>query len=234
MREAVHRVAVMHRDGAVAGASLDRDATGGVALLAGVDRVETPVAQLDHVHAALVDDEVGAHQIGSVLEQPGGAAALAGLFVGGGGEDEVATQPFAGLRAPRQAHESHGLRRQLVLHVERPAAPHVAVLHQAGERWLRPLRRLGRDHVQVAEHEQRRTSPGAGQPGDAVQQLGSLADQRRRDAVVAKVTLEDSSSGGRVSRRIAGIRLDQPREQADDLGLDGRGPHAMYGMQSPP
>lgn len=197
-----------------------------------------PIAHLEHVHAALADDEVRAHQIGRVLPQPLRATPLAGLFVGSGGENQVAAQLLAGIRSPSQVHEGHRRRRELVLHVESPAAPHVAILHQARERRLRPVRRLSRHHVQVTQHEQRRALSLAGQPGDAIRKFGEFADERRFDAVVTEVLLGDSSGGGHVSRRVARVSLDQPREQPLDLIVESRilcdGDHTRIGRQIPP
>ena len=73
------------------------------------------------------------------------------------------------LEVPRDGdhHADH------VLHVDRAAAPHVAVLDRAGERVHAPVGGFGGHHVEVAvDHQRAALGVGAGQPGEHVAAAG--------------------------------------------------------------
>ena len=93
-------------------------------LLRGRAEVERPPAEHDPVAAALVDRVVGAHRVRVLADEPREPEVLADLLVGRGDEDEVAVRPEP---LPRQARDRDRARRDLALHVERPAPPDLAV-----------------------------------------------------------------------------------------------------------
>ena len=123
---------------------------------------EALLGGLDQVHPLLVDRQREApdlpdglraalEQVGPVLDEPLRAERAARLLVRDEPEDEIPRWHHAVAPEPAGHRDHH---RVHVLHVDRPAAPHVAVLHRSGERVHRPLRRLGRHHVEVPVHEQ--------------------------------------------------------------------------------
>ena len=126
----------------------------GQALLGGLDEVEAQVVADGDAEAADLADRLGAalEQVGVLVDQPAGAELAAGLLVGDEGQHDVARRLDAGagpVADQRQHHRVH------VLHVDRAAAPDVAVALLAGERVHAPLGRIGGDDVEVAVHQQR-------------------------------------------------------------------------------
>ena len=92
-------------------------------------------------------------QLRVLLDQEARAEVAAGLLVGEHDEDEVARQ--RDVLAPR-AQEGVDEHRDAALHVERAAAPDVAVLEPRLERRVRPVLSGRRDDVDVALEQQRR------------------------------------------------------------------------------
>ena len=132
------------------------------ALLAGLDQIGAGlVAQGDGEPAHLADRLRDAlEEVGPVVDQPAGTAEAAGLLVGEEGEDQVSPRHDAvALEGPGdgQGHRHHAL------HVDRAAAPHVAVAHLAGERMDGPLRRVGGHDIEMAVHQQ--GAPTGWEPG---------------------------------------------------------------------
>ena len=87
-----------------------------------------------------------------------------------------------------ERRDGDGGRRDLALHVERAAAPHVAVAKLARPRVERPLARLREHGVGVREEEEaRRIRVAPGNPGDEVRPLGSPREEPALDAVRLEV-----------------------------------------------
>ena len=104
------------------------------------------------------------------LDEPLRPERAARLLVGEEREDEVARRHDPVAAEPAGDRDHH---RVHVLHVDRAAAPHVAVLHRTGEGVHRPLRRLGGHDVEVPVDEQRATlAVRAGQPAEDVAASG--------------------------------------------------------------
>jgi hypothetical protein len=122
------------------------------ALLAGLDQVQPLSPDLDG-EATHLADRLGAalEQVRTVLDEPVGALASAGLLVGREHERDGALRHDAGPLTGTHHRQQHGVE---VLHVDRAAAPQVAVLDLAGERVDRPVGGLRRDDVEVAVHEE--------------------------------------------------------------------------------
>ncbi len=148
-------------------------------LLRGLDQVEPPFTAVAARHgqreAADLADRLGdaVEQVGPVVDQPFAAVLAAGLLVGDEREHQVARRHDArAFEVPgdRDDHADH------VLHVDRAAAPHVAVLDRAGERVHAPVRRLGGHHVEVAVQQQRSAvGVGAREPANTLPRPGAPA-----------------------------------------------------------
>ena len=221
-----HGVLAVH-ERAVPGAATCGETHPAHALFGGLDEVEPPLATVAARHgqreSADLADGLGdaLEQVGTVVHQPLAAVLAAGFLVGDEREHQVAGrhQPFA-LEVPRHRdhHADH------VLHVDRAAAPHVAVLHRAGERVHAPVGSLGGHHVEVAVNHQRTPiGVGAGQPGEDVSSarrarfdvLGLVADlfeSLRHPAGAFGLTL-----GGLQLARVAGVEANQLADEPDDL-----------------
>jgi len=135
-------------------------------LLGAGDPEPSPTVELEHLPGALVDQHVAASGIGMLGAQPGGADLAAGLLVG---DEQQLQRPAGG--PPAAAGARHGgdrLGRDLVLHVQRAAAPQVAVDDLTGPRVVGPVGRIGEDRVDVAEQAEHRTVVVAGQRRDQV------------------------------------------------------------------
>ena len=148
------RVVRAERHRAVGRGAGDAQPPPGDALLAGVHR--------DAAHAVLADGgpstDLGEHEVAGdrvpvVLAHPLRTPSAAGFLVGHAEVDQGALRPPA--RAGQLA-ERHGLRRGDVEHVDRAAAPHLAVDQFTAERILRPAVGVHRDDVGVAHQAQRR------------------------------------------------------------------------------
>ena len=204
----------------------DRDHPGGEgALLADAHRLHHPaVGQRQPLPTALVDREVGA-DVGAGLQQPPHPdVGRAVLLVGDREEPEVT--PRAEARTSELGHR-HGARRDLVLHVDRSAAPQPAgLVHDSGERRVGPVARVGRDHVEVSDERQRgcrRVRPGdAGHQVRPARVAGDqlavhpgpgeeVAQVRRRAGLVARRPAERRFGG------VAGVEPDQGTRDLEHL-----------------
>ena len=219
--QAGNRVGAGGRCGRVPGLAQGGDQRRQGGLLADVDRHHDPaVGQLHAVAAALVDGEVGA-DVGPLLHQPHQTDGRvgAGLLVALGHEQQVA----AGLEAlPRQRRHRHRPGHRLVLHVDRAAAPQVAVLIEvAVERRVLPVLGVGGDDVGVAEQGQRRPLAAARDPGDQVGPLGITGDQLAGDPVRLQVVPEHHGGRCLPPGRVRGVDADQVAEQAGGLVAQG-------------
>ena len=184
-----------------------------------------PVGELEQRPAALVEGVVAA-QVGALANQPrhadvGGVALLVRL----GDQDHVAGRA---LDASRQRGEGDSPRRELVLHVGRPAADQPSVAHRALE-WIdRPAGARRRDDVGVGDQHQRRPLPRAGDPRDQVEPSGIGPDQLRLDPGAGEVLGEQLGGRGLVAGRIRGVEANQRPGEVDDLaaqsGIGHRSP----------
>ena len=113
---------------------------------------------------------------GRCSTQPAGAAHRALLLVGRAGVRHRAGERRAGRG---QAPHRHGVGGDEVLDVDGAAAPHVAVLDEAGEGRHLPVGGVGRHHVLVREQQQRRAR-AAGPRGAARSCAGRPARRRSR------------------------------------------------------
>ena len=146
------------------------------ALLGGLDQVHPLVVDRQR-EAPDLTDGLGAavEQVGPVLDEPLRAQGAARLLVREEREDQVPRRHHAvaaELPGDRDHHRVH------VLHVDRAAAPHVAVLHRPGERVHRPLRRLGGHHVQMTVDEQRAAVRGPPRAGGRRRSTGRAHPSR--------------------------------------------------------
>ena len=138
-RHLQHRVLAHAGHGRVAGAPVRAHAQPADALLAERDGVEAPAPEVDRDPAALVDDQVAADEVGALLAQPARAQLRSALLVGGDHHQQIARRgPPSGAG---EGDRRRDLGRDLRLHVERPATPHLAVAKLAGPRIARPVRR---------------------------------------------------------------------------------------------
>jgi hypothetical protein len=126
-------------------------------LLGGLDQVEAAFTAVAARHGQReptdLADRLGdaLEQVGAVVDQPLGPVFPAGLLVGDEREDKIPRRhdPRAfEVPGDRDQHAAH------VLHVDRAAAPHIAVGDRTGERVHAPVRRLGGHHVEVPVQQQ--------------------------------------------------------------------------------
>ena len=177
----------------------------------------------DIVLAYAADEEAGGRKGAHFLvDEEVGALAATGLLVGGVGQHDVAVGFDAGAGPVAHQREGHGVH---VLHVDRAAAPDVAVALLAGERVHAPLGRVGGDDVQVAVDQQGR--PRAVAALDAGDQAGppplGLVDDRG-DADLVELARHplggDPLAGARGGAPgVRRVDADEVREQLGDLVL---------------
>ena len=148
-------------------------------LLGGRAEVQHLAAELDAVAGAFVDREVGTHRVGVRFDEPLQPEAVADLLVGGRDEDQVARAPPALARERRERDRRRG---DLTFHVERAAAPHLAVHELAAERLTLPLARVGENDVRVREQRKRRAVAAAADAGDEIRALGHARVELALDA----------------------------------------------------
>ena len=214
-------VAVQHR--AVPRAPPGGQLHPGHALLGGLDQVDATAAHggAEPSHLA---DRLGAalEPLGVVLDEGLGTLVPAGLLVGGEAEDDRAFGLATGPGARPDHREQH---RVEVLHVDRPAAPQVAVPDLAGERVDLPVLRGGRDDVEVAVQQQRALVAG---PGGAPAPSGDDRRPARLGLVEAALDPDLVEQRGDVLSGLAlpwsgvvavvgGVDPDQVAAQLDDL-----------------
>ena len=148
------RVVGLVRHRAVAGCAANAQAAPGDTLLADVDR-DVRLVLGTAVQAALLGQHVvGADRIGLVVGHPLHAVRAARLLVGDGEVDQVAAgaEPTGGEVAKGDRH-----RRGEVEHVDRAAAPDLAVDQLATERIARPSALVDRHDIGVAHQAQARS-----------------------------------------------------------------------------
>ena len=120
-----------------------------------------------------------------LLREPLGAEQAADLLV-----DDAHDLQLAARRPPALARERrprHDLGRRLGLHVERAAAPHVAVVQLARPRVARPVLGRGEHGVDVREVAEHRAVGLAAQRRDEVGALVLGADQLALEARLGQV-----------------------------------------------
>jgi len=152
--------AVGVRHGPVARLAFDRQAQPRGALLRGLNRVERLAEDLLRKSADFAECVFCTDQVGVLVDEEQAPFLAAGFFVGDAGEDHVAVElALADLLADQDEHL--GAHRRHVLHVDRAAAPEVAVVDLSAERVVPPLARVGFDHVEVRVEQDRRLAPVA-------------------------------------------------------------------------
>ncbi len=220
------RVVTQRRHAAVAGLAHGGDPGGVRALLADPDADEgAAVGELEPLAAALVDAHVRP-DVGTGTQQPVHPDLRhAVLLVGDGQEPQVPARPPA--RAD-QLLEGDRARGHLALHVQRAAAPQVAVVGEyALERRVGPVPDVDRHHVRVADERQagRRTALAPGHPGHQVRPVlvAFAGHQLALDPGVAEVLDEVLGDqrlvAGVHAERVAGVQADQVTGELDDLGV---------------
>ena len=115
------------------------------------------------------------------------AEVTAGLLVGHGCEDHVPLELLALAHVAREEGHDAGAHRGHVLHVDRAAAPHVAVVDLAAERIVLPLRRVGLDDVEVRVEEERGLGAVAPEARDHVRAALGLREELRLQAGIAEM-----------------------------------------------
>ena len=178
--------------------------------------------------AADLADRLGhaVEQVGPVVDQPLAAVLAAGLLVGDEREHQVARRHDArAFEVPgdRDHHPDH------VLHVDRAAAPDVAVLDRAGERMHAPVGRLGGHHVEVAvQHQGAALAVGALQSGehvgparraglDVFGRVADLLELLGHPAGAFGLTF-----GGLGLAGVGGVEADERADEIDHLGFGCR------------
>jgi hypothetical protein len=120
------------------------------------------------------------------------------LFVGDGGEDEVALQ--VGLLAREEGDDARAHRRH-VLHVDGPAPPEPAVVDLAGERGVLPASRVRLDDVEVRVQKERAAlGPVAVVPLVAFVSLAWIALQARDEVRAPRGLLEEARLDPRLTQ----------------------------------
>ncbi len=182
----------------------------GDALLRGLDQVEPQVVGDGDREAAHLADRLRAalEDLGVRIRQPQRALLTAGLLVGGEHEPQRPARRLPG-SSPRPDHaQHHGVE---VLHVDGAPPPEAAVDDLPGERWLRPVVGVRRNHIEVPVDQQR-----------AHRAVGALrlpvGHQRRPARVPARTTAR------RCRPRPAGPRRVRrpPARRAPDPGRSSR------------
>ena len=197
------------------------------ALLRGLDQIEPPLTTVAARHRqrkpADLADRLGdaLEQVGPVVHQPLRPVFAAVLLVGHEREHQVARRDDAG---PTEMPGNDDHHADHVLHVDRAAAPDIAVLDRAGERMHAPLGRLGGHHVKMPVDQQRAARAvralEAGEhiaaPGRAgLQVLDLVADvfQLGGDPVGAF----GLALGGFQLAGVGGVEPDQPADNVDHV-----------------
>jgi hypothetical protein len=147
-----------------------------------------------------------------LLDEEARAEVAAGLLVAQDDQHDV-----AGRRPPlpvesQDCVDEHG---HAGFHVERAAAPDLAVLEPPLERRVRPALPRSRDDVDVTLEEERRAA-GARQPRDEVRPRRILRVARRLDSRGLEPRLEIRDAWSLVPRRVGRVEPDQVLEELDD------------------
>ena len=101
------------------------------ALLGDLDGIDDAPVHAHREAARFAERELGAHELGMVVDEPARAVVAARLLVGDAGEDDVALERQALALEARDDERGH---HRHVLHVDGAAAPQVAVVDLAAER----------------------------------------------------------------------------------------------------
>ena len=173
-----------------------------------------------------------------MLGDPAGAGVAAGLLVGGAREHDVAAQTGdrvagrvqtggAGLRG--QPLDDAELQRDHALHVDRAAAPDVAVREVGRERLVGPALGRSRDDVEVREQQQRLAARAVAAEADVDgpatgHGLEDLGHQPGRDQAAGDVPRREQLAVGR--GRVHGVDRRDPDERPKrvDERVVGGGP----------
>src|SRR5437016_2102813 len=168
---------------------------------------------------AFGEEELGVlHHLRVVLHEPARANAAADLFVRRREEDYVAPERHAGALQREQAQE---LRDRLALHVQRAAAPEVAVLHGPAERVDFPVFGAREHDVPAVEQHE---GPPTSVPLDTGVQVrfpGSGLEHLSVDPFTREYRLQPVRGLELVARRIRGVDRDVLRQQRCRLPADG-------------
>jgi hypothetical protein len=205
--------------------------------------VDPLLGRLDQVEAQVVADRVRVatdladrlrtpvEQVAVLLDEEPGAVRAPGLLVGGERQHDVARGHHPVAAPPAHDRQHH---RVEVLHVDGAPAPQVAVAQLAGERVHRPLRRVGRHHVEVPVHQQRLAGRvGSGDPGDHIRAARGRLQDRRLDAHLGQSGRDVlgghplPGAGGRVTG-VGGVDAQQVAAQLDDFPLAAREAHRVF------
>ncbi len=152
----------------------------------------------------------------------------AGLLVGHGGEDDVATQARLGSREEGQHARAH---RHHVLHIDGPATPDAAVGHVGRKRRPGPRRFVRLDDVEMRVQKKRRKLTSARVARDETRATRFGFDDFRLDARAAQKLRDALGRGALVPRRVHGGNADEIAQEGDagcafllpiDLGLHER------------
>ena len=147
-----------------------------------------------------------------LLDEEARAEVAARLLVGEDDEDEVARQRDVLAPGAQERVDEH---RDAALHVERAAAPDVAVLEPPLERRMRPVLSGGRDDVDVALEQQRRRT-ASGEPADEVGPRRVLRVDRRLAAGLLQLRADELDARGLVPGRVRRVEPDQLLQELGD------------------
>ena len=202
----------MRGDRTVAARTAERDHHLAAALLRDHDRIEPAAADMKR-HATGLTDRMPdpSEQFGVSVHQPPGAGDASGLLVGENGQDQVARGSAAGLRPDQRRHHH----RHAALHVERPAAPQVAVDDVAAEGPVPPLLVDCRDYVDMALQKQRRRFPTSLDARDQVGPSRLALVSSEIDVRVAQQALDVLDRDALLSGRVGGVKPDEVARELD-------------------
>lgn len=176
----------------------------------------------DACASALVDRKLGADEVRVIGEQPREAPAPSPLLVRRREEDDVPLQrDLAGAGGARQQKDSHQIRREHPLVVDRAAAVQVAILDDATERLDRPVLTLDGDDIHVREKQHGSFGGGAPESPHEDRARGGGLEELRLDSLLREHRLEIPRQRELVARRIHGIELDEALEMTDGLRVRG-------------
>ena len=182
-------------------------------LLPDAAEVVDPAPEDAALSPALVQREGRANGVRMGRCEPRHAVVDADLLVGRQREEHVPGRAHA---LPRERGKGHGRGRDVPLHVERAATPHLAVDEVARPRIACPLGRVRENGVRV-RHEEQRRPVAPGEPGDEVCALRGLREELARDAVASEVFLQHGRRACLVPGGIDRIQTDEVPEELRDL-----------------
>ncbi len=202
--------AAAHRQRTVPGRATEARPRPADLLLGDHDRVERAARERHREAAELADRVADAfEQLRVLAHQEACAEVAAGLLVAQHAQDQIPGRAPPGGGRPHERGHHH---RHAALHVERPAAPHEAVVLLAAERIVRPAPGR-RNHVDVPLHQQRRRGTLAGQARDQVGTLGVRGDDPGLTAEAVEQPAHPLHALALVARRVRRVEAQQLREQ---------------------